>query len=472
MRIAQINIIATLSTGRIAVQLCRMAEEAGHKALMCYSRKHAPADLNSYRIGSSLHLRQKPGKSPSRFKRKRMEWTDAFRCLRNMGLHWLGSKLLDRTGFFSRLPTKRLIRQLEKFKPDIVHLHNIHGYYLYLPRLFQYLKENDIPVVWTLHDCWAFTGHCAYYTEALNAPPSGAVRRRRSKQPTLGCDRWKTGCGHCVLKHAYPSSWILDRSAKNWADKRNLFCGLKHMVLTTPSQWLHDEVKQSFLKNYPVYTLYNGVDLNIFKPCASEEYLEQAIRAYGLEGLGQRRLVLSVAAVWDERKGLNDLIALAEKLGDDYCVAAVGLSKKQLKALPPHTVLGIPRTSNVTDLCALYTAADVYVSASSEETFGMTLVEAMACGTQVLCYNATAMPELVTGDVGEVVPLRNVDALADAVRRLCENPRDPQACIDRAAEFDLDERFGAFMRLYEKMYRFSPAYQAALDRANQPSEDD
>lgn len=470
MRIAQINILTTLSTGRIAVQLCRMAEQAGHKALICYSRKHAPADVYSYHIGSSP--RHKSRKAPSRLRRKVSALTDTFCSLRNIGLHWLGSKLFDRTGFFSRRPTQRLIRQLEQFKPDIVHLHNIHGYYLYLPALFDYLKKNDIPVVWTLHDCWAFTGHCAYYTEAVNAPPAGQVRKRRSQQPTLGCDRWKTGCGQCVLKRSYPSSWLMDQSARNWADKRALFTGLKHMVLTTPSQWLADEVKMSFLKSYPVYPLANGVDLEAFKPCASEEYMQQAIRAYGLEGLGQRKLVLSAAAVWDARKGLDDLIELAEKLGKDYCVAAVGLSKRQIESLPSKTVLGIPRTGNVTDLCALYTAADVYVSASSEETFGMTLIESMACGTQTICYDATAMPELVTEDVGEVVPLRDVEALADAVRRLCDNPKDPQACMNRAAEFELTERFSAYMRLYEKMYRFSPAYQAALDRAAQQPEDE
>lgn len=437
MRIAQINVVASLSTGRIAVQLCRMVEKAGHKALLCHSRDHAPKDVISYRIGHML---------------------DTYM---HLGL----SRLTDRAGFFSRHATGKLVRQLELFKPDLVHLHNLHGYYLHLPTLFAYLKKNDLPVVWTLHDCWAYTGHCAYYTTAEDAPPIGPVKRRRAEQHTVGCDRWQAGCGQCVLKSAYPASWLCDQSARNWKEKRSLFQGLHHMVLTTPSEWLRDEVKRSFLKDYPVYVFANGLDLDSFKPCPSDDYMHQAARSYGLDRTDGRKLVLSVAAVWDDRKGLDDLIELSRRLGEEYCVAAVGLDEHQIEALPKDTVLGIRRTGNVNDLCALYTAADVYVSASCEETFGMTLVESLACGTQVICYDATAMPEIVTDEVGEVVPLHDVDALADSVRRLCETPKSMKACRDRAAEYDVNERFNAYLRLYEKMYRFSPAYQSALNRA-------
>ncbi len=437
MRIAQINVVASLSTGRIAAQLCRMAEKAGHKALLCHSRDHAPGDIISFRIGSML---------------------DTY-------VHLGLSRLTDRTGFFSKRATQKLIRQLELFQPDLVHLHNLHGYYLHLPTLFEYLRKNDLPVVWTLHDCWAYTGHCAYYTTAENAPDATAAKKRRAPQHTVGCNRWQSGCGQCVLRASYPASWLRDQSARNWKDKRALFQGLGHMVLTTPSQWLRDEVKRSFLKNYPVYVLPNGLDLDAFRPCASDEYMHQAARSYGLDRMEGRRLVLSAAAVWDSRKGLDDLIGLARRLGPEYCVAAVGLDERQIEGLPRDTVFGIRRTGNVNDLCALYTAADVYVSASCEETFGMTLVEALACGTQVICYNATAMPEIVTADVGEVVPLHDVEALADSVRRLCQHPKDMKACLKRAAEYDAHERFGAYLRLYEKMYRFSPAYQAALRRA-------
>ena len=463
MRIAQINVVASLSTGRIAVQLCRMIDQAGHRSLLCHSRDYAPSDVVSYRIGTVVPPRRMP-------RRLGALWS-ALACRTNTYLHLLLARLTDRAGFFSKRATRRLVRQLEAFKPDLVHLHNLHGYYLHLPTLFEYLKKNDLPVVWTLHDCWAFTGHCAYYASAVDAPPSQPVKRTRARQHTIGCDRWQTGCGKCVLRRAYPASWLRDQSARNWRDKRALFTGLKHMVLTMPSEWLMDQAQRSFLQSYPMYLFPNGVDLTVFKPCGSDEYMHHAARSYGLDRAAGRRLVLSVAAVWDERKGLEDLIALSEKLGEQYCVAAVGLDERQIAALPENTVLGIRRAGNANDLCALYTAADVYVSASCEETFGMTLIEAMACGTQVVCYDATAMPELISDDVGEAVPLRDVDALSDAVRRLCDQPKDPQACLRRAADYDLNRRFKAYLRLYEKMYQFSPNYQSALKRAAQKRAD-
>lgn len=439
MRIAQINVVSSLSTGRIAIALSRMAMERGHSALICHSRDHAPADVPGYRVGS--------------------KW-DTY-C------HLALSRLTDRTGFFSRRATRKLVAQLKAYHPDIVHLHNLHGYYLHLPTLFAYLREQDIPVVWTLHDCWAFTGHCAYYTMAQDAPPPEGAKRRRAKQCDVGCERWRTGCGRCVLKHAYPASWFRDQSARNWHDKRKLFTSLKHLVLVTPSEWLKGEVKRSFLADLPTYALPNGIDLTAFNPCPDERYMHDTVKGYKLDQSGGRKLVLSAAAVWDERKGLEDLIALSEALGADYCVAAVGLDENQIKALPKDTVLGVKRTGNLNDLCALYTAADLYVSASHEETMGMTLVEALACGTQVLCYDATAMPEIVTDEVGEVVPLGDIDAMADAVRRLCAAPKSAESCRLRAKEYDKERRFAAYMRLYETMYLHSPAYQKAVQAAKQ-----
>ncbi|MBR6569144.1 MAG: glycosyltransferase [Clostridia bacterium] len=436
MRIAHINTTALSGAGRMAIQLCRNLRQAGHKALFCYAREHAPRDVISYRIGNGV---------------------DTWR-------HLALSRLTDRSGFFSKRATQKLVRQLELFKPDLVHLHSLHGYYLHLPTLFEYLKKNDLPVIWSLHDCWAYTGHCAYYTTAQNAPPINA-KRRRAEQHTIGCDRWQAGCGKCVLKKSYPAAWLRDQSARNWKEKRALFQGLSHMVLTAPSEWLRDEIKLSFLKNYPVYVLPGGLDLTVYQPCASSDYMHHAARSYGLDELNERKLVLSVAAVWDERKGLDDLIDLAEKLGPEYCVAAVGLDPHQIEDLPENTVMGIRPTGNTNDLCALYTSADVYVSASHEETFGMTLLEALACGTPVACYDATAMPEIITDEVGRKAPLGDVDALAEAVRELCQTPPDGKTCKNRAAEFDIIRRYAAYLRLYEKTYRFSPAYQSALAQA-------
>ncbi|MEG0742244.1 MAG: glycosyltransferase [Clostridia bacterium] len=445
MRIAQINVEAGLSTGRIAVELCRLAMRAGHRALLCHARGFAPPDVPSFRIGTKL---TKATHS------KLAGVVDHARCQTNTLTHVALARLTDRSGFFSRAATKGLVRQLEAFKPDLIHLHNLHGYYLHLPTLFAYLKRKDIPVLWTLHDCWAFTGHCAYYTMAKNAPPLEGSKRRRAQ--TDGCERWQGGCGRCPLKRLYPSSLLVDQSARNWRQKRALFCGVPHMVLATPSQWLADEVKLSFLKRFPVYVLPNGIDLHTFGPCGDEQYLRNVVSFYQLDDLRGRHLVLSAAAIWEPRKGLEDLIELAQALGDAYYVAAIGLDEYQIHSLPPHTVHGIRRTGNVADLCALYTAAELYVSLSHEESMGMTLVEALACGTQVLCYHATAMPEIVTEDVGEVVPLGDIAAAAEAVRRLCAAPKQAAACYLRAAEYESDWRFGAYLRLYEQMYAHAP----------------
>ena len=442
VRIAHINAAASMSSGRMAAQLCRMIMQAGHKALLCHSHDHAPADVPSLRIGNQLDT-----------------WL-------HMGL----ARLTDRAGFFSRHATRKLIRELERYKPDLIHLHTLHGYYLHLPTLFDYLRRTDLPVVWTLYDCWAYTGHCAYYTAAQDAPPLEA-RKRRAVQHTVGCDRWMGGCGQCVLKHAYPGSWFADQSARNWAEKRALFRGLGHMVLVTPSEWLRDEVRQSFLRDYPVYVLPSGLDTETFRACSDDDYMHDIIRFYGLERTGGRKLVLSVADIWDEHKGLEDLIRLAEMLGEEYCVAAVGVDEYQMAALQKTKVMGVKRPGNLNDLCALYTAADLYLSVSREESMGMTLLEALACGTQVLCYDATALPEIVTAEVGEAVPAGDLEQLAGSVRRLCTSPKSAAACRARAEEYAADKRFAAYMRLYENMYRHSPAWQAALDAAAQKCAD-
>ena len=246
-----------------------------------------------------------------------------------------------------------------------------------------------------------------------------------------------------------------------------MFSNLPYMVITTPSDWMHDEIKQSFLGKYPVFAMPNGIDLTVFQPCDNAEYLQDIAKYYKLDTTGGKKIVLSVAAVWDERKGLDDLVALSQALGDDCCVVAVGLDEYQIASLPKNTVLGLPRTENIKDLCALYTVCDVYVSVSHEETMGMTLVEALACGTQVICYNATAMPEIVTDSTGLTVETGNIEQLAAAVRQLCQNPKSAGDCRTRAADFDANKRFPAYIQLYENMYKHSPAYLSALKEAEE-----
>ena len=421
MRVAQINVTATLSTGRIAVEISQVLMESGHKALMAFSRGYPPADVPWIRIGSRV----------------------------DMLAHALLARLTDRAGFFSHAATKKLIKQLQAYRPDVVHLHNLHGYYLHLPTLFAFLKKAGVPVVWTLHDCWAYTGHCAYYTMAKGEASRNEGRTHRGLT-TRGCDRWKHGCGDCTQKHAYPQSLMLDQSARNWAEKRELIEGLQELYLVTPSRWLRGEVEKSFLNRYPVAVIPSGIDLDLFRPCENAGYLADVCHKYGLEEMGDRRMLLSAASTWDERKGLGDFEALAEYVGRGCAIVLVGLTDGQIDRLPKG-IIGIGRIASVHELCALYTAADLYISLSHEETMGMTLIEAMACGTQVLCYDTTALPENVTEDVGSVVPLGHIEAVAAEAERLCRTPKSAQVCRGYAELYDKRIRFAEYVRLYESI---------------------
>ncbi|MEF9878268.1 MAG: glycosyltransferase, partial [Clostridia bacterium] len=349
----------------------------------------------------------------------------------------------------SQLGTKQLIAKIEAFKPDLIHLHNLHGCYVNLRMLFRYLAKADIPVVWTLHDCWPFTGHCAYFDYAK-------------------CEKWQTICHHCPQQGSYPICLGMDGSKRNYAHKKKLFTSLRHLTFVAPCEWMKQPLSHSFLGSHPVRVIPNGVNRQMFHPIEKSMLRERF-------HLQNKQIVLSVASEWDERKGLDDLVDLAEALGSSYCVVAVGLDEYQINSLPAMgsgkaavKPLGLLRTGNVKELCALYTAAELYMCPSHEESMGMTLVEALACGTQVLCYQATAMPEIVTPEVGEVVPLGDIEAAAEAVRRMCAAPKSAQDCRARAAEFDSTQRFAAYMRLYENMYRYSPAYQQMLETAKGP----
>ncbi len=420
MRAAHINVTATLSTGRIAVNICRTWIQRGHKALVAFSRGYQPVDVPSLRIGNAV----------------------------DVALHGLWARLMDRAGFASLFATRRLVKELDRYRPDLVHLHNLHGYYLHLPTLFRWLQKTGVPVVWTLHDCWPYTGHCAYYTMA-QGDASRTEGRTHRRGTTRGCDRYKRGCGHCPEKRAYPTSLFLDQSARNWKEKRALIRGLGDLTLVTPSRWLAGEVEKSFLRDYPVSVISSGIDLAAFRPFEDAEYLADWLDRHRLtQEMEHRKLLVSVASVWEPRKGLADFFELAYCLGDEYRILLVGLSPWQQERLPKN-VIGVDRTENLRELCALYTAADLYISLSHEETQGMTLLEAMACGTQVLCYDATALPEAVTPAVGSVVPLGNIEAVAQEVARLCAQPKSAADCRARAQEFDKDRRFEEYADLYE-----------------------
>ena len=402
MRVAQINVTSELSTGRIALGICETLQSCGHAALLCHSRGGVPEAVPSYRIGSRL---------------------DTF-------IHAGLARFLDCAGFLSRRATRKLVQQLRLYKPDVVHLHNLLGYYLNIPILMEYLREANVPVVWTLHDCWPFTGHCAHYSMAR-------------------CDRWRSICHHCPNKRQYPASLLLDRSKQNWLKKREVETQLESLTLAAPSRWLAGEAQKSFLGKYPVRVLPSGIDLEAFRP-AGEAAVEEAVERWKLKKHGDKPILLSVASAWRAAKGINDLIDLQELVGDEMAIVVVGLTPRQTEVLPPE-MIAVPMVHGAHSLRALYTAADICVSLSYEESQGLTLVEALACGTQVLCYDQTALPEIVTEETGAVVPAGDIGAVAEACRKLLEEPKSPEACRARAAAFDRDTQFIEYVRLYEEL---------------------
>lgn len=351
MKIYQINIFGNLSTGKIAVDLARVIKNEGHECRVAYARNTIASDIDSYIIGNKWDVR----------------------------FHALMTRITDRTGFYSKNTTRKLIQDIETYKPDVVHLHNVHGYYVNIELLFNYLKKTQIPVVWTLHDCWAFTGHCAYFDY-------------------VGCEKWKTGCHKCEQKHTYPSSKIIDNSKKNWLIKKELFSGL-NMTIVTPSDWLNNLVKESFLKEYSVVTIYNGIDLEVFKPTQTDFRAKN-----GLEG---KLIILGVAGEWSERKGLKDFIKLSKMLDENQKVVLVGLNDKQLKEIP-DSIIGIKRTDSAEELAGLYTTADVFFNPTYEDNYPTVNLEAIACGTFVVTYDTGGSGESIRKEKGYIVTLSNI----------------------------------------------------------------
>ena len=350
------------STGRICTDLAKKMEADGHEVKIAYGRSDViPDQLRKYsvRIGNSVDVK----------------------------MHALQTRLFDNHGLASKGATKKFLQWVDEYNPDLVWLHNLHGYYINYELLFQWIKSRPgMQVKWTLHDCWAFTGHCSHFTVAK-------------------CEQWKNHCSCCPQTHRYPACYGKGAASQNFDRKREAFTGVKNMTLITPSQWLADLVEQSFLKEYPVEVHYNTIDTNVFKPTPSD-FRER----YGLVG---KKIVLGVASSWGERKGLYDFYKLAMMLDDRYAIVLVGLSEKQIKKLPKN-ILGIRRTNSPQELAAIYTAADVFVNPSVEETFGMTPVEAKACGTPSIVYEDTACEEVALKDGNMVVP-QNVDALHKAI---------------------------------------------------------
>lgn len=335
------------------------------------------------------------------------------------------SRLTGRQNQYAKFATKKLLKKIERFNPAVIHLHNLHGDYINLPLLFNYIKKNNVKVVWTLHDCWAFTGHCPHFT-------------------MIKCDKWKTGCYKCPQYRDYPKS-LFDNSKKMYRLKKLLFTDIKDMTIVTPSEWLAGLVKQSFLKNYPVKVINNGINLSVFKPTESNFR-----KKYGISS--DKKILLGVAFGWGVRKGLDVFIELYNRLdAEKYQIVLVGTDKKTDKLLPKG-IISIHRTQNQTELAEIYTAADLFVNPTREDNYPTVNMESIACGTPVLTYRTGGSPEMVTEKTGSVVDCDDIAALESEVKRICETtPFAKEDCIEQAKKFDENERFLEYANLYEEV---------------------
>lgn len=396
MRVLQINSVCGIgSTGRICTDLAEILEQQGNECKIVYGRELAPEKFErvAHKIGNNLSVK-----------------ADA-----------LIARVFDNAGFNSKAETQKLIKWIKEYEPDIIHLHNIHGYYINIECLFGFLKTYDKPVIWTLHDCWAFTGHCSYFTVAE-------------------CDKWKEQCFSCPQKGEYPTSVVFDNSKKNYNKKKELFTGLSNLTIVTPSKWLAETAKQSFLGDYEILPIPNGIDLEVFKPRKSD-FKEK----YSLQN---KKIILGSATTWSARKGLHLFGEISELIGDDYMVVAVGVTKEQAKSLPGK-LLALPRTNNIEQLAEIYTAADVFVNISKEETMGLTTVEAMACGTPVVTSNYTAVPEVVTESTGVVVENLTAENVIKAIKFVANRTYD--LTIEEAKKYEKKQQYLKYIDLYNKV---------------------
>lgn len=321
--------------------------------------------------------------------------------------------------------TLDLINSLRKNKVELVHLHNLHGYCINLPLLFGFIKKNNIKVIWTLHDCWSFTGHCPHFS-------------------MVKCDKWQNGCFNCPQCRDYPQS-LIDSSRLMWKMKKRWFTGVNNMTIITPSQWLADLVKQSFLREYPVKVINNGIDLEIFRPVPSD-FRDK----YGIPK--EKYIILGVTFGWGERKGLDVFLELANRLPQDrYQIVLVGTDEAVDKKLP-DSIISIHRTQSQRELAEIYSAADLFVNPTREETYPTVNMEAIACGTPVLTFGTGGSPEIPDGTCGAVVPCDDVDALESEIHRISQDqPFSQEACLRRAEAFDKNERFGEYVVFYQEI---------------------
>lgn len=391
----QINECLHFSTGKITQQIGETAIKDGWESLIAYSSRQQACSSQSriIKVGTPI--------SPY--------------------IHYAENLFFDKEGLSSRIATKRLVKRIRQIKPNVVQLHNIHDHWLNYKILFEYLNATDIKVVWTFHDCWAFTGHCFHFV-------------------TKKCERWKTGCYDCPLQKEYPKSFW-DRSRKNYELKKKLFTTNENLTIVACSEWMAGLVRQSFLNEKRVVVIHNGIDLNTFKP-EPTSFSDGYVR------------VLAVSNVWNKEKGFFDILKLPDLLPSEFIITIVGVTAEQQKELPSR-INSVQRTHNVQEMVKLYSSADVLINPSYADTFPTINIEALACGTPVITYETGGSPEIIDNKTGFVVHQGDIEAMAKAIINLRSQRFSAEQCRQRAIEcFNKEQRFSDYIELYNRLCGF------------------
>lgn len=346
------------STGRICTDLAAGLEQDGYEVKIAYSRETVPSEYARYavKIGNQ----------------------------RDVYWHALMTKAFDDRGRWSRRATAKFLQWADEYDPDLLWLHNIHDYVIHLPMLFHWIKSRPaMQVKWTMHDCWAFTGTCMHFV-------------------TYGCDQWKTECKECPKTRSRGRLPLVHKENLSFLQKKELFTGISKLTVITPSRWMADLVKESFMKEYPVEVVPNTVDTSVFHPLSSDFR-----QRYHLE---KKYIILGVASAWSQDKGLFDFYRLADELDDRFQIVLIGLTKKQRKSTPSK-ILSFERTNSKQELVEIYSAADVFFNPTYADTFPTVNLEAEACGTPVVSYRTGGAPETVSRPDSAVIAQGDRDAL-------------------------------------------------------------
>ncbi|MBA6314711.1 glycosyltransferase [Cellulophaga baltica] len=401
-KLLQINVVSnTGSTGRIAEDIGALILENNWESYIAYGRYGNPSKSKLIKVGNKL----------------------------NMYLHILKSRLFDKHGYGSTTATKKLVKKIKLIKPDIIHLHNIHGYYIDIDILFKYLTSSKIPVVWTLHDCWAITGHCSHFEY-------------------IDCNKWIDGCFSCPQINAYPKSYIIDNSKNNYINKKHLFNTVRNLTIVPVSIWLQEIIKKSYLGKNSIQTIHNGIDLSVFNDANKKEQLIKT--KYRLEN---KFIILGVASIWTKSKGFEDFCTFSKNLENDEVIVLVGLNKEQITQLPKK-IIGIERTENINELAEIYSIANVYINLTYADTFPTTNLEALACGTPVITYNTGGSPEAINNETGFVIPKGDFQTLSQKIKIIKTNGKEfyKDNCIKRARiNFDKKDRYKDYLDLYNNL---------------------